>query len=460
MRHLRQEKRIDCRRVPETLPPRRADLEVGIVPQGAPVDGLIRGILDMLGIANTPSRSDAGCLIDTRARAGKGGLAGSDKQAASVYFDDFIPIDLLLHALQGRPAMAPDMHLEPEFSVKARDLFKAICGHFWARGLPFVSKSFWPMDAPGCLVLTHDIDWFDYSPAHKAVSRGKSAPQFIGLLLRYATGKRFGPNIASTIQLEASFGVRSTFLFRNQYSSGQEKLAPAIRACQDSGCEVALHAAKKSHKNPAAMVKEKADIEKAVGGPVAGLREHALKFEYDKTWNCIEGAKFEYSMTYGLNEKTGFIGGVCHPYHPVALDGTPHSFWEIPTSFMDWTLVRAGMNFERIQDLIRQLRDSTARLNGCLCVNFHNTYIDKDLFPDIERAYRLLISECKGSGFWTATAKECADWWTRRERSPLEARVEDGSLVVDVSDPAVSAKVYWPDGKAELWGQARRVEGV
>ena len=445
--------------MPEGLTEKAKRLEVGVVPQGAPVDGIVAGILDMLGIAHSPSESNPTCLIDTRARAATADRLGPGENAATVFFDDFLPIDPLLHALQGRPATSSEAHVGPDLSANARALLESICGRFWARGLPFVAKSFWPKDAPGCLVLTHDVDWFDYSPAHKAVRRGKSIPRFAGLLLRYVMGARSGTNIASTIQLEAGFGAKSTFLYRTHYPSGQEKLPAAIRACQDSGCEVALHAAKKSHKNPLAMINEKAEMEKAVGGPVSGLREHALKFEYDKTWNCIEGAKFDYSMTFGLNDKTGFIGGLCHPYHPVTLEGRPHSFWEIPTSFMDWTLVRAGMRYEQIADLVRQLRDSTIRLNGCFCVNFHNTYIDKDLFPDIERAYRLLITECKTSGFWTATAKECAEWWTRRDRSRLEARVEDGSLAVEVSDPDVTPKVYWPDGRTELWGQVSKVEG-
>jgi len=430
-----------------------------MVSQGTAIDSLIGSTLDILGLVHGPAESHHVCVIDTRTRVashGSSDLVGPD---STVYFDDFLPISEFLPALQGRPRTIPESHVEPEFSTRASRLFESIRSRFWARRLPCVTKSYWPQDAPACLVLTHDVDWFDYSPAHRAVSQGKSASEFLGLLYRYAVGARFGPNIASTIQLEAGLGAKSTFLFRNEYPSSQEMLPDAIRICHTSGCEVALHAAKKSHKDPGAMVREKADMEKTLGEPVHGLREHALKFEYDKTWKCIEGAGFRYDMTFGLNEKTGFVGGLCHPYHPMSLDVTPHSFVEIPTSLMDWTLVRDGLSYEKMEALILHLRDSVASLSGCLCVNFHNTYVDSDLFPDVERAYRQLVSECMKAGFWNATARECAEWWIRRERSSLKASIDGGSLSVEQGDSGVLPKVYWPDGRIELWGQVQEVGG-
>jgi len=441
------------------LPGHAIDLNVGVVPQGAPIDGLIGEILDILGVGYGPLAPDSTCVIDTRARVAREGPAGMGRPNPTVYFDDFLPTDELLFSLQGRPGIITESHAEPKLSAGASRLFQSIRSHFWARDLPCVTKSYWPQDAPGCLVLTHDVDWLDYSPAHRAVMKGKAVHRYVGLLYGYAVGKRFGPNIDYIIQLETSLGVRSTFLFRNEYPSAQERLPEAIRVCRASGSEIALHAAKKSHKNPTAMVREKSDMEKAAGAPLHGLREHALKFEYDKTWRSVEGAGFAYDMTFGLNEKTGFVGGLCHPYHPVALDGVRHSFLEIPTSLMDWTVVRNGMSYKGLVSLIRQLKDSTASLNGCLCVNFHNTYVDKDLFPGIERAYRLLISECMKAGFWNATAKECAEWWTRRERCLLKASMQDGSLHIEFGDPAVRPKVYWPDGRSELWAPVREVGG-
>jgi len=163
----------------------------------------------------------------------------------------------------------------------------------------------------------------------------------------------------------------------------------------------------------------------------------------------VESAGFEYDMTYGDNQGLGFRAGVCHPYHPLKPDGSLYSFLEIPTSYMDWTSLHAGMSSDDIVRVISKLKASVETLSGCLCVNFHNTYVDRELFPQVERAYSFLISECKSAGFWITTAKECASWWRRREKADLDAWYEDGKLRVKSSDPLVRPRVMWPDGRIE-----------
>jgi hypothetical protein len=207
------------------------------------------------------------------------------------------------------------------------------------------------------------------------------------------------------------------------------------------------------------MANEKSTMERICGGHISGLREHALKFEYDKTWDCIEYADFEYDMTMGDNERVGFIGGFCHPFHPLSPNGEVYSLIEIPTSFMDWSAIHAGIRNERLGTVIQQLITSVAELGGVLCVNFHNTYLDSWLFPDIEREYRALISECKSAGFWVATAEQCAEWWVKREEAVLGARFEGESLRLDRLDSSLAPVVHWPYGKVELLNETQKVLG-
>jgi hypothetical protein len=431
-------------------------LKVGVAKQEPVIAGLVEGILNQLGVEHTSSDLEkVPCVVDTRDGQKKAGPSPVGRTGATVYIDDFLSMDETILALQGRPVASDGFYKEPHLSLRSRAFLDSIRQSFFSKGLPFVTKICWPQDAPGCLVLTHDVDWFSYSPLHKSVVRSAPGSRYVGLLLRYALGKRFGYNIQSMIKTETESGVKSTFLFRTHYASHAEKLEGAIRQCQDSGCEVALHAARKSHKSPQAMVLEKSTMERIAGSPVSGIREHSLKFEYDKTWKCIEAAGLRYDMTFGENETTGFRAGLCHPYHPLGTDGSTYSMLEIPTSFMDWTAIHAGMSYAKIEVLLTRLIGTMTSLNGCLCVNFHNTYVDRDLFPAIERAYRVLISQSKAAGFWVATAKECADWWTRREKAALNPCLEDGALRLDSEDPLVLPKVYWPDGRVELLGQLK-----
>jgi len=431
-------------------------LKVGVARQEPAVAALIEGILNQLGVEHTSSDLEkVPCMVDTRDGKKKEGLSSAARTGVTVFIDDFLPINETLRALQGRPVASDGFYEEPHLSVRSRVFFDSIRQSFFSKGLPFVTKICWPQDAPGCLVLTHDVDWLSYSPLHESVFRGTPRSKYLGLLFRYAMGKRFGYNIQSTIGLETEFGVKSTFLFRTHYASHAEKLEGAIHQCQESGCEVALHAARKSHKSPEAMVLERSATERITGSPVSGVREHSLKFDYDMTWKCIETAGLLYDMTFGGNETTGFRAGLCHPYHPLGTDGSTYSLLEIPTSFMGWTAIHVRMDYAKIETLLTRLMGSVTSLNGCLCVNFHNTYVDRDLFPGIERAYKFLISQCKAAGFWVSTAKECADWWTRREKAALNATSEDGVLRFESEDPFVLPKVYWPDGRVELLGQLK-----
>jgi hypothetical protein len=428
-------------------------LRLTLVPQEPPVITLIETVLRTLGLECTVSEDrESPCVVDTRHRAGHENPGEAASVGSTVYFDDYIPLEKMTLAVQGRTSGSPEFFTEPEFSIKSRAFFESIRRVFASKGLPLVAKSYWPNGAPACLVLTHDVDWFSYSPLHKSVKQGKSLPRFSALVARYTLGKRYGDNIRSTVQLESSMGVKSTFLFRTHYEADKDKLADSVRFCRNAGSEVALHSAKKAYKYPPVMAQEKAEMEELKGAPVSGLRQHELRFEYDKTWDCVESSGLTYDMTFGRNEKTGFISGLCHPYHPMSLDGRAYDLLEIPTSFMDWTAIHAGMNFTAIRSLLDRLKRTAESLNGCLCVNFHNTYIDRELFPDIEKAYSLLISDCKEAGFWIATAEECAGWWRKREEITLDPSVEDGRLRLGEGGGAVQPVVYWPEKSADQPG--------
>ncbi len=420
---------------------------------GGPTNTLVSGVLDTLGVEHTFTELEgAPVVLDSRAREGEEGPYSRTGAARVVYVDDHLPIEDSISRLQGK-AEPSGSFLEPSVSVGAKSLLDAIRGAFSAGGLPLVTKGYWPDGAPACLVLTHDVDWFTYSPFHRAVARGNPLPRLLALVLRYAGGRRYGYNIDSVIGLEAKLGVRSTFLFRNSYGAVQGMLGKAVAECKGAGCEVALHASKKSYKLPEVMEEEKSVMERVSGMQVAGTREHMLKFDRERTWKCIESAGLTYDMTFGVNEKLGFLAGLCHPYHPMSDEGRAYRFVEIPTSFMDWTAIRSGLGKEELTSVMRKLKDSVLSLNGCLCVNFHNTYIDGELFPEIERAYRLLIEECKASGFWVATAKECAEWWLDRRRVPLDVSFERGELRVSCEDPRLRPVVYPPDGEASALPQ-------
>lgn len=422
---------------------------VGLVKQDTRTETVARAILGQLGVEHeVTGTSKTSCVVDTRERERRDGP--SPNQDGVVYLDDFLSMEQVELAMKGHPLGTQDFYSEPLLSAQAHRFFDALKASYAAKGLPLVTKCYWPHNAPGCLVLTHDVDWMTYSPLHKAVMAGKSPGRYLGLASRYVLGRKKSYSIGSLLRLEREYGVKSTFLFRTKYASDFRLLEGAMNECREAGCELALHAAGRSHREPEEMVQERKAMEALTGTRVAGTRQHGLKFVPDLTWTCVEAAGLAYDLTFGENERTGFIAGLCHPYHPLSPSGVPYALLEIPTSFMDWTAVHARLEYSAVVAILKRLTESVVALNGCLCVNFHNTYVDAGLFPAVERAYRFLLDKCVQAGFWTATAEECSSWWKRRERAVLSASWFSGALKAKSSDPLVGIKVHWPDGRTEF----------
>ena len=386
-------------------------------------------------------------MVDTRERER---LDGPSPNQGAVYLDDFLSVKEAELALKGRPPANKGFYSEPSLSMRAYRFFEALKASSAAKGVPLVTKCHWPRNAPGCLVLTHDIDWMTYTPLHRAVMAGNSPGRFLGLASRYLLDGKRTYSISSLLKLEREYGVRSTFLFRTKYASDSRLVAGAMSECREAGSELALHAAGRSHRDPQEMAQEKTALERLAGAKVAGTRQHRLKFVPDTTWSCAESAGLAYDLTFGENERTGFIAGLCHPYHPLNPSGEPYALLAIPTSFMDWTALHARLDYQEIVTILNRLIESVTALNGCLCVNFHNTYVDASFFPAVERAYRVLLDQCLRAGYWSATAEECSSWWNRRERAVLSASWSSGALKAETSDPMVGVKIHWPDGRTEI----------
>src|SRR5207237_9756382 len=117
-------------------------------------------------------------------------------------------------------------------------------------------KQFWPNQAIACCVLTHDVDWFTYSPFHKAIFQVKSdLPRRSKLLINSVFGgaRDYGWNIPNIIKLEKDYGAKSTFLFQTDYGGENSFVEPSIKLLKSEGCEIGLHASHSSHKSEEAL---------------------------------------------------------------------------------------------------------------------------------------------------------------------------------------------------------------
>ena len=296
--------------------------------------------------------------------------------------------------------------------------------------LPLVRKSFWPNKARACCVITHDIDWFTYSPFHKAVLGGDLNPlQAVKLFVTNLFRRRnYGWNIPEMVDLEVNHDCKSTFLFRTEYPERElTYLDQSLQLLKEKierkqGFEIALHGAHSSHHDLKALETELSLFREKVGQETVGIRYHILKFIPPQTWKIESEKNILYDATFSYNEYFGFRGEVCFPYHPCS-DVGRLPLIELPTSFMDWTLLHRKKRGRSAESTLQRVKESVERYNGVLTVNFHNTYINQQTFPDIYELYASLLSQVAAEKYWVATASECARWWNERTSAKPNPRI-------------------------------------
>ena len=149
-----------------------------------------------------------------------------------------------------------------------------------------------------------------------------------------------------------------------------------------------------------------------VGFSPHGIRYHTLKFKVPDTWQMESDFGVDYDATFSHNDYFGFRSDICYPYHP--LGARRYGVLELPTSFMDWTALNRKVRGKALIDTLKTLKQQVENYNGVLVVNFHNTYLNRNTFPDVIEAYEFLIEDVLASGFWIATARQCTEWWKLR----------------------------------------------
>jgi len=310
---------------------------------------------------------------------------------------------------------------------------------------PLVLKWFWPGKSEICCVFTHDVDWFSYSPFHKVVLHGR--PRIFSILKMLFESsvlrKDYGWNIPEIIEIQKKYGTKSSFYFQTHYEKGSSLLTKSVKMLRSENFEIGLHASHSSHETIDALKNELNLFERNGCGFPAGIRFHILKFNVPKTWALESEAGMEYDATFCYNRFFGFRAETCLPFHPIA--EARMSITELPTSFMDWTALYRKKRGEDAQNILEEIKTKVKKYNGVLAVNFHNTYINKETFPDIYNLHEELAKEARSNGWWTATSRECVEWWSHRAGVELKPRMSDSKTVTVI--PTDVTSIVYPDEK-------------
>ncbi len=272
----------------------------------------------------------------------------------------------------------------------------------------------WWGTAPWTIALTHDIDRLHRFPHGRfpalAVARsitGRSvsgAPSLRPLLIDYAATttrrKRDEYDCLDDMAIwESSVGIHSSYYFLGDSTSGRLSADYAVdatgfmtkmKSIADLGHEVGFHAGFHACDNVERFHRELSRV-RSSGLPVAGGRQHYLRWQTPATWRLWEGEGLAYDATLGYSKAAGFRCGTCLPYHPYDIeDDREMSILEWPLMFMDATYLSdwpGGM------EVLARLSQECQRYGGVLVLLWHNSGWSNLYAPAVRECFGELLTQ-------------------------------------------------------------------
>ena len=326
------------------------------------------------------------------------GIVGSEDLPADL-------VDLITSAVRGKASREAGT---PQVEQKLNEFLLEVKRYSLERDGFFAWKARWPEARQFAACLTHDVDNIEHSRRHILSTRGRfTALDFILGLLGLRSLYR---NIGLVAGEEGRRGFRSSFfLLTSNYSLGD--LLPSITSLKENGWEVGLHGDFGTHDSLERMREAIEKFRTATGSSPAGVREHYLRFDFEKTWQIMESVGLAYDTSVGARESLGFPIGFSTPFHPPTHDWSSMKILEIPLVLMDTTLwghlkldEQEGMaDVERMIERVREV-------GGLFTLLWHQEAIRMRG----GRLYPRILEKLASMGCFVTSGIGVASWWESR----------------------------------------------
>ena len=294
------------------------------------------------------------------------------------------------------------------------------------------SNNIWPEDKKFALCLTHDVDRVDKSWWHCAYYFAKTGNPYH--LKSIFTKKKERPywNFERIITIEQKHGVRSTFFFLNEtkkleilksetyklnlgrYALNDPKIIEIIKLLDGSGWEIGVHGSYDSCNNKELLTQEKRELEKILGRPVVGIRQHYLRLEIPETWKIQQEIGFKYDASFGFRDRVEFRDGKLLPFRPIGGE-----FVVIPLAIMDSPLFNSSADIKDAWLKCEKMINLAEKTGAVLTILWHNNRFNDHEYPGQTRVYEKIIEESKKRNAWIGTcsgvAKIIDDFIVKRE---------------------------------------------
>ncbi len=186
----------------------------------------------------------------------------------------------------------------------------------------------------------------------------------------------------------------------SRYMFHEKRFVKLFRNLSGRGHEVGIHGTLQSAIDQGAMDRTVGNLRKVSPEPVAGIRQHYLKFKPGTTGQIQEKAGLKYDASLGFAEHDGFRNSYCWPFrlYDFANDRIM-DLWEIPLTVMEGThFYYRKLDLAGSRTAIENLVDEVCKFNGVFSLLWHNHFFEEREIPGITKHYTGILDLCKEKG--------------------------------------------------------------
>ena len=302
----------------------------------------------------------------------------------------------------------------------------------------------WPFAKSLAVSFTHDVDLtrkFGIKRLLRDGIRGKLV-SVIGSIRAAGCGKDPYWVYPELLTFYREQGIAATFFFlarswegrAYRYNIRSRKFRQLLAQIEQEGHEIGLHTSLQAFSHPQRIPREKKRLERVIGHPLYGVRQHYLRVKFPEGWNHFRRAGFRYDSSVGRNQGIGLLAGTSFPYVP---DPSPHleafPLVEIPFALMDYPWQALGpveMCDTAFASLAQSIRDS----QGHLGILWHPSNLAEAAFLPL---WKRLVQWADPQTAYLAPLQQLASWWQLRNQIELSAfRTRDDGVELVLKCPA------------------------
>jgi len=286
------------------------------------------------------------------------------------------------------------------------------------------------------LCLTHDVDrpYKTYQSVLYAL-RDRD-PEHLRSLL---PGINTFWTMEKLMSLEADLGVRSAWYFLNEqrlfsdrpprewvsktgwqlyagrYSLDDQRIVDLIAELDAGGWEVGLHGSYESPTDRQRLAREKRTVERVLGKPINGGRQHYLNLSVPETWEHHRAIGLNYDCSLGSSDAYGFSHGyrIKRPFDD--------EFVVFPLTIMELALPDVEGDIEGAWRECDRLLQEAAENEAVMTILWHPSFFSELDFPNYTELYRRIIVRAQELGGWVGSPGALYDTLSHPTPSITEA---------------------------------------